>query len=281
MSKSGTAETITFKKPRRVVSKAFDGERAVNALLLGRMGSQEVSRAMATAEGLLEFGMAQVDVHYVVGVPEKVVTALARKMVQIPRAGRRPTGMGRIFSTPVSHLRLSIFLGMIDQFVPKLVKGPSALGDGVERPKGTKDQSNRNDKRPADEVVNGEQLLAALRHTEMVCGPMSEDQVGIRYYLTAIHKLSEGEIFLKACGVCGVRHIRVKPKITESGTVSSVAECPYCQYLNWLGSRDGRRERLAGAGAKEARQKPSVEAGKTLDIGQAGFDALMAVPKSA
>lgn len=280
MSSSGSAETICLKRPKRIVSKAFDGEQAVNALLLGRMGSEEVSRAVATAEGLLGFGMAQVDVHYVVGLPEKVVTALSRKMVQIPRAGRRPTGMGRIFSTPVSHLRLSIFLGMIDQFVPKLVRGPSSLGEGPERSKGEHDTQNRNDRRPADETVNGEQLLAALRHTEMVCGPMSEDQVGIRYYLTAIHKLSEGEIFLKACGVCGVRHIRVKPKVTETTTVSSVAECPYCQYLNWLGSRDGRRERLAREGS-DARQKAALPSSKCVDIGQAGFDALMAPSKSA
>lgn len=250
--------SIELKPAKRVVSKAFDGGAAMNAMLLKRMNAADFAKSLAVAEGLLEYGVPQVDVQAIVGLPQKVVAAAARKTeVVAPRAGRRPTGMGKIFATPSNHLRASIFLAAVDNLAPGL--------------------------RNQEEIVTGEVLLSALRHTDMVCGPMSDEHVGVRYYLTAVHKLSEGKVYLMTCGACGVRHVRTRESIRSNGASLIGGECPYCQYLRWLKAKS--KKKIAEAATKkpenaEAQDAMDFDAAPmkgdvSPEAGRAAYQALM------
>ena len=206
---------MDLKPAKRVVSKAFDGGAAINALLMKRMHADDFHRELTIAEGLLSYGLAQVDVQNISGLPHKVIAAAARKTeIETTRAGRRPVGMGRIFATPASHLRLSVFLGLIDRFVPGL-------------------KSN-------SQIVRGEELLAALKETAKICGPLSDRDVGVRYYLTAIHQLGSGVLILRQCGKCPVQYVRTRDSVRANGTVMLGGTCPYCQYLRGLKSKHSR-----------------------------------------
>lgn len=211
-----TGSTMVDLKPaKRVVSKAFDGGAAINALLMKRMHANDFHRELTIAEGLLSFGLAQVDVQNISGLPHKVIAAAARKTeIETTRAGRRPVGMGRVFATPASHLRLSVFLGLIDRFVPGL--------------------------KANTQIVRGEELLAALKETVKICGPLSDRDVGVRYYLTAIHQLGSGDLYLRQCGKCPVQYVKTRESLRSNGTVMTGGTCPYCQYLRGLKSKHSR-----------------------------------------
>jgi len=253
--------TMELKPAKRIVSKAFDGTAAINALIMKRMSGGDLARALSVAEGLLDYGLPQVDVQDVVGLPQKVIAAAARKTeMVIPRAGRRPNGMGKVFSTPMRHLRMSIFLGMIDNLTPGL--------------------------RKQQEHVTGEVLLAALRHTDMVCGPMSDEYVGVRYYLTAVHKMSTGDLFLKTCNSCGVRHIRTREGVRLNGAIKLGVDCPYCQYLRYLKAKARKKINETRAAAHQQIDVAPGEVSNDFDeagmgtpirpeTGQAAFEALM------
>lgn len=211
-----TSSTMVDLKPaKRVVSKAFDGGAAINALLMKRMHADDFHRELTIAEGLLSYGLAQVDVQNISGLPHKVIAAAARKTeIETTRAGRRPVGMGRVFATPASHLRLSVFLGLIDRFVPGL--------------------------KANTQIVRGEELLAALKETSKICGPLSDRDVGVRYYLTAIHQLGSGELYLHQCGKCPVQYVKTRDSLRSNGSVMTGGACPYCQYLRGLKSKHSR-----------------------------------------
>ena len=260
---------IVIPKTKRVVSKAFDGTAAINALLMRKMGGGDFSRIFSVAEGLLGHGICRSDVQRVCGIPQKMVALAARQSFGNTRLGRRPVELGILFDTPLSHLRVSIFLSVIARLEPDLPSGKAA--------------------------ITGDVLLAALDHAEMVCGALTDRQTISRYYLTAVHKLSTGEIYLRTCGTCSTRYVRTRREVTVRGTngVMIGGECPYCRYLNWL--KKGPKRRKVAEGQGEARNEIHSAVGKVAaqpidtqdampdfsddsgarDIGTASFAAIM------
>lgn len=225
--------TMAIKTARRVVAKSFDGGAAMNALLLKRLHAKDFHRELKIVEGLLMFGMPQVDVQRITGLPQKMIANTARKTAEwLPKAGRRPAGMGRVFALPAMHLRMSIFLGYIDKLVPGL------------RTKG--------------QIVTAEQLLVALRETVRACGPMSDRDVGVRYYLTAIHKMAEGELFLKQCGGCPVQYVKTRDPVRINGSVLTGGDCPYCQYLRGLKSKPNKQRTVQSELSFNAAREPAL-----------------------
>jgi len=204
-----TAKVIEFKPVRRVVSKAFDGEAAMNALLLKRVGANDLYQELAIAEGLLRHGLTHHDVEVITGLPEKIVVTAARHLNLAPRAGRRPSSLGVAFASPLNHLRLSVFLGAIEHLVPGLVK--------------------------QSQPVTGAALLAAFDYTEHVCGSHTYPQMSGRYHLTAIHHMQEGGLALKTCPRCRTRYV-IARNLALLGEVAHIGggACPFCRHLRQL-----------------------------------------------
>jgi len=202
-------QVIEFKPVRRVVSKAFDGQAALNALLLKRVGANDLHRELAIAEGLLRHGLTHHDVEVITGLPEKVVVTAARHLNLPPRAGRRPSSLGVAFASPLNHLRLSVFLGAIGHLVPGLVK--------------------------QSQPVTGAALLAAFDYTEHVCGSHTRPQMSGRYYLSAIHQMQEGALALKTCPRCRTRYVIARnPALLGEVAHIGGGACPFCRHLRQL-----------------------------------------------
>lgn len=226
--------TITLAPAKRITVKSFDGTAAYRAQLAKRVQSRELARQMDVVAGLLTYGYPQAEVQSIVGAPQKVVSCIARDIeLPIHRAGRRPSDMGKIFSNPGRHLRMSIFLQMIEAFVPDIRRG------------GT---------------VTGEALLAATRHADSVCGGAGDDEIGVRYCVPAIHQLAEGNLYLKTCKTCSVRTLRSRMTLKVNGQHMMGGECPYCLYRNGLLAKARKRQ------AETRMEKVAIE------LPQATFD---------
>lgn len=200
-----SATTMKLAPARRVVSKAFDGTAAITALIVNRCTGREFARMVMLAEGLLDYDVPQVDIHDVTGIPQKVISALFRmRGHEISRAGRWPTTIDKALTTPMRHMRMSVFLGAIEKLEPELKSG---------------------------KIVSGEVLLAALRHTSMVCGPAADDDVGSRYHIIAIHQLAAGTLYMKTCPKCRVRSVRTDEDVRINGVlrVGISISCPKCE----------------------------------------------------
>jgi hypothetical protein len=207
--------TIELPPAKRIVCKSFDGTAHYRAQLAKRVQSREIGRQVEVVAGLLDYGYPQAEVQSIVGVPQKVVSSIARDIeLPIHRAGRRPSDMGKIFANPARHLRMSIFLQMIEELVPDLRKGGK---------------------------VTGEALLSASKHVDAVCGGMGDDEMGVRYCVPAIHQLAEGHLFLKTCGCCQVRSLRSRKTLKVNGSAMIGGECPYCMYRNGLAAKARKR----------------------------------------
>jgi len=203
-----TAQVFEFKPAKRVVSKAFDGQAALNALLLKRVGAHDLHRELAIAEGLLRHGLTHCDVQTITGLPEKVIAIAAKQLNQPPRCGRRPTSLAPALASPLNHLRLSVFLGAIGHLVPGLVKQA--------------------------QPVTGAALLAALDYTEHVCGSHTHPQMNPRYCLTAIHQMQEGALALKTCPRCRTRYAIVRNLALLGEAAHIGCSCPFCRHLRQL-----------------------------------------------
>lgn len=262
-----SAVEIAVKRPTRIVSKAFDGDAAINALLMRKLNGADFAKMLDLAQGLLSRGVCRSDVQMVCGIPQKIIAAAARHVTPSQRLGRRPLQIGALFESPDKHLRVSIFLSVIERLIPELPEGKAPL--------------------------TGEVLLAALEHTEMVCGVLADKQTTSRYYLTCVHKLSQGHVYLKNCGICGVRYLKTRRAVQlhSSGTALIGGECPYCKYLNWL-KRGARRRKSAVATTETEGLTPQgkgclnqastiTESGagsrcaEPRDMGTASFEAIM------
>lgn len=208
--------SITLAPAKRITFKEFDGTTAYRAQLAKRLQNRELARQMDVVAGLLSYGYPQAEVQSIVGAPQKTVSCMARAIeLPIHRAGRRPSDMGKIFSNPGRHLRMSIFLNMIESLVPDIRKG------------GT---------------VTGEALLAATRHADTVCGGAGDDEIGVRYCVPAIHQLAEGNLYLKTCKTCCVRTLRSRTTLKVNGHHVMGGECPYCLYRNGLLAKARKRQ---------------------------------------
>jgi len=209
---AGQAQTagqvIQFKPVQRVVSKAFDGQTALNALLLKRVGAHDLHRELAIAEGLLRHGLTHVDVQLITGLPEKVIATAARHLYRQKPAGRRPCSLAVAFASPLNHLRLSVFLGAIGHLVPGLVKHA--------------------------QPVTGAALLAALDYTEHVCGSHTSPQMSGRYYVTAVHQLQEGGLAFKTCPRCRTRYVIARNQALLGEMAHIGTACPSCRHLRQL-----------------------------------------------
>jgi len=206
-----SGQVLEFKPVRRVVSKAFDGEAALNALLLKLVGAHDLYQELAIAEGLLRHGLTHHEVEVITGLPEKVVVTAAKHLNLAPRAGRRPTSLAAAFASSLNHLRLSVFLGAIGHLVPGLVK--------------------------QSQPVTGAALLAAFDYTEHVCGSHTHPQMSGRYYLSAIHQMQEGALALKTCPRCRTRYVIAHdPSLLGEMAHVGGGSCPFCRHLRQLKS---------------------------------------------
>lgn len=209
------SSTIELLPAKRIVCKSFDGTAHYRAQLSKRVQSREIGRQVEIVAGLLDYGYPQAEVQSIVGVPQKVVSSIARDIeLPVHRAGRRPSDMGKIFANPARHLRMTIFLQMIDELVPDLRQGGK---------------------------VTGGALLTATRHVDAVCGGMGDDEMGVRYYVPVIHQLAEGNLYLRTCGCCQVRSLRSRVTLKVNGSAMLGGECPYCLYRNGLAAKSRKR----------------------------------------
>lgn len=239
MSPAEVSSPRQMKQPRRVVQKALDGDAQVKAFLLQQTTCDDYVVMVRTVRYLLDNGVCPTDVHKMTGFPLRATRDLGGADWMGVRVGRVPANIGRVFLHPLGHLRVSVFLGFLEQ---------------VTRVK-------------CAEAIHGEAFATALRATIDTCGDLGAEYANGRYLVLAVMEVSAGTCWLHTCPSCRVRYLRSRITQRVQSGIYSHGSCPLCRHVRQVRAASASRfDSAALLSACLDSLDPSVAAGdRVLD----------------
>lgn len=216
----------SLARPRaRLCQKSFDGQAAVQIMLLQRTVGCGHAEVVGLARSLLEHGFPVSDVHRLTGLNRTMLRRLSAEMGRDPseRVGRIPSRMGYFLDLPLRHLWLSVFLDRLDRFRMHW------------------QAENRS-------FVSGRAMLAAIRGTTLACGelPAAQGKAHVRYLMLAAEMLCERQVRWLNCARCNTRYAALIQREAPGVLRTTGTRCPLCAIAS--PARHAGGDRLAAAG---------------------------------
>ena len=199
---------------RRVSVKSFDGVAKNLAIMTAatcKQGSQRLEHSIRISRELLERRLPALDVARLTGAPEHTVAAMRKGMALSDgdngasiRPGRAPKKIGGLMASPDTHLLMSTF-------------GKVFLEAYKQR---------------GETSIDGEDVLSAMRHCELLGANLTDDSNSRKMLLLA-EALVTGEAKMATCKACRISFMQAAiPVYVASRCALSRGKCPYCRKLS-------------------------------------------------